>query len=123
MELSQEGKGIREIARQVRASSGAVHRRLQDWKKHGGEALAAKPTPGRPKKLTAKRVNIKASIRPGRGRRGPAAGWRAPREPRGPQHRSPSQGSHQRRSCAGDRGAVKRRSSGAESHAETGTDY
>jgi hypothetical protein len=54
VELSKEWKGIREIARQVRASSGAVHRRLQDWKKHGNEALAAKPTPGRPKKLTAK---------------------------------------------------------------------
>jgi transposase len=54
VELSKEGKGIREIARQVRASPGAVHRWLQDWKTHGSEALAAKPTPGRPKKLTAK---------------------------------------------------------------------
>jgi transposase len=52
--LSTEGKGIREIARQVRASPGAVHRWIQDWKKDGDAALAAKPTPGRPGKLTAK---------------------------------------------------------------------
>ena len=54
VELSKRGKGIREVARQVRASPGAVHRWLQDWKKHGDAALAAKPTPGRPSKLTAK---------------------------------------------------------------------
>lgn len=54
VELSTEGVGIREIARQVRASPGAVHRWIQDWKQHGDRALAAKPTPGRPKKLTAK---------------------------------------------------------------------
>ena len=54
VELSKEGKGIREIARKVRASPGAVHKWLQDWKKHGDKGLAAKPTPGRPKKLSAK---------------------------------------------------------------------
>ena len=54
VELSKGGTGIREIARQVRASPGAVHRWIQDWRKHGTEALAAKPTPGRPRKLTAK---------------------------------------------------------------------
>lgn len=54
VELSKRGKGIREVARQVRASPGAVHRWIQDWKKHGDAALAAKPTPGRPSKLTAK---------------------------------------------------------------------
>jgi transposase len=30
-----------------------VHRWIQDWKKHGDTALAAKPTPGRPSKMTA----------------------------------------------------------------------
>ena len=54
VKLSREGKGIREIARRVRASPGAVHRWLQDWKTHGDAALAAKPTPGRPSKLTTK---------------------------------------------------------------------
>ena len=52
--LSKEGKGIREIARKVRASPGAVHRWLQDWKKYGDTGLLAKPTPGRPKKLSSK---------------------------------------------------------------------
>ena len=54
MELSKSGKGIREVARRVRASPGAVHRWIQDWKKHGDAALVAKPTPGRPSKLTVK---------------------------------------------------------------------
>jgi transposase len=54
VKLSKGGKGIREVARQVRASPGAVHRWLQDWKKNGDAALKAKPTPGRPSKLTAK---------------------------------------------------------------------
>ena len=67
--------------------------------------------------------DIKAILRPGQGRRGPVAGWRAARAPCGPQHRSPSQGRHQPRSCAGDRGGVTRRSSGAASDAETGTAY
>jgi transposase len=53
VELSKEGKGIREVARQVRASPGAVHRWIQDWKKDGDAALAAKPAPGRPCKLTS----------------------------------------------------------------------
>lgn len=54
VELSKAGKGIREIARKVRASPGAVHRWLQDWKKHGDSGLSAKPAPGRPKKLSGK---------------------------------------------------------------------
>src|SRR5437867_7217119 len=54
VKLSRRGKGIREIARRVRASPGAVHRWLQDWKKNGDAGLVAKPTPGRPSKLTAK---------------------------------------------------------------------
>lgn len=54
VEMSKEGKGIREIARLVRASPGAVHRWMQDWKTHGQGALAAKPTPGRPRKLAGK---------------------------------------------------------------------
>jgi len=54
VELSKEGKGIREVARQVRASPGAVHRWIQDWKRSGDAALVAKPAPGRPRKLTPK---------------------------------------------------------------------
>ena len=54
VELFKEGKGIREVARQVRASPGAVHRWIQDWKRNGDAALAAKPAPGRPRKLTLK---------------------------------------------------------------------
>jgi len=53
VELSKAGEGIRAIARRVRASPGAVHGWIQAWKKHGEPALAAKPVPGRPKKLTA----------------------------------------------------------------------
>ena len=53
--------------------------------------------------------DIKALIRPGRGRRGRAAGWLASREPRRAHQRSPSRGRHQRRWCAGGRGAVKTR--------------
>ncbi len=52
--LSTDGIGIREIARRVRASPGAVHRWIQDWKAHGDAALEAKPVPGRPSKLTVK---------------------------------------------------------------------
>jgi transposase len=54
VELSKEGKGIREVARQIRASPGAVHRWIQDWKRNGDAALAAKPAPGRPRKMTLK---------------------------------------------------------------------
>lgn len=54
VQLARQGTGIREVAREVRASPGAVHRWIQDWKQHGDAALAAKPTPGRPRKLTAK---------------------------------------------------------------------
>lgn len=52
VELSKAGKGIREIARKVLASPGAVHRWLQDWMKHGEDGLSAKSVPGRPKKLS-----------------------------------------------------------------------
>ena len=56
IELAKQGKGIREIARKVRASPGSVHLWIQDWKKHGDAALVAKPVPGRPKKLTEKQL-------------------------------------------------------------------
>ena len=52
--LAKKGIGIREIARRVLASPGAVHRWIQDWKAHGDTGLVAKPVPGRPPKLTAK---------------------------------------------------------------------
>jgi len=54
VELFRKGKGIREIARQVRASPGSVHLWIQNWKKKGDAALISKPPPGRPKKLTPK---------------------------------------------------------------------
>jgi sarcosine oxidase, subunit beta len=40
--------------------------------------------------------DIKPLIRPGRGRRGPAAGWLAPREPRGRHDRSAREAGHPR---------------------------
>jgi transposase len=43
-----------------------VHRWIQDWKKHGDGALASKPTPGRPTKLTAKqREKLQTLLRAG----------------------------------------------------------
>lgn len=61
--LSTDGTGIREIARRVGASPGAVHHWIQEWKTHGDAALVAKPVPGRPPKLTAKqRVQVQRRL-------------------------------------------------------------
>lgn len=50
--LLAHGLSLSEVARRVQASVGSVHQWQQAWA-HGGEAaLAAKPVPGRPRKLT-----------------------------------------------------------------------
>ena len=52
MALLAQGLSLSEVARRVQASVGSVHQWRQTWA-HGGEAaLAAKPVPGRPRKLT-----------------------------------------------------------------------
>jgi len=54
IEFVKQGVGLSEIARRVGSSVSSVHRWAQDWEKHGAKALASKPVPGRPKKLTAR---------------------------------------------------------------------
>ena len=54
IEFVKQGVGLSEIARRVRSSVSSVHRWAQDWKEHGDTALASKPVPGRPKKLTVR---------------------------------------------------------------------
>ena len=51
--LLQEGKGVRETARLVGASPSSVFRWKSALEEGGLEALAAKPHPGRPARLTA----------------------------------------------------------------------
>ena len=51
--LLQEGKGIREVARLVKASPSAVHGWKQMLDEGGLDTLKAKPHPGRPGQLTA----------------------------------------------------------------------
>jgi transposase len=51
--LLQEGKGVRETARLVGASPSSVCRWKSALEEGGLEALAAKPHPGRPARLTA----------------------------------------------------------------------
>jgi transposase len=52
IDLLAQGLSLREVARQVQASAGSVYQWRQVWQ-HGGEAaLAPKPAPGRPRKLT-----------------------------------------------------------------------
>jgi transposase len=52
IDLLAQRLGLREVARQVQGSAGSVHQWRQAWQ-HGGEAaLAHKPAPGRPRKLT-----------------------------------------------------------------------
>src|SRR3970040_1341749 len=54
IELLKQGLGLSEVARRIRSSVSLAHRGAQDWKKNGDTALASKPVPGRPKKLTAR---------------------------------------------------------------------
>ena len=54
IEFVKQGVGLSEIARRLRSSVSSVHRWAQDWKQYGDTALASKPVPGRPTKLTAR---------------------------------------------------------------------
>jgi transposase len=71
--LLQEGMGIRQVARLVGAAPGSVFRWKKALEEGGKEALAAKPHPGRPSRLTAEqKEGLKATLL-----RGPrAAGFR-----------------------------------------------
>jgi transposase len=51
--LLQEGMGIRQVARLVNAAPASVFRWKKALEEGGKEALAAKPHPGRPPRLTA----------------------------------------------------------------------
>ena len=52
MTLLAQGISPREVARRVRAAVGSVYRWQQAWQQGGEAALAPKPAPGRPRKLT-----------------------------------------------------------------------
>jgi transposase len=52
MTLLTQGVSPREVARRVQASVGSVYRWQRTWVVEGAAALAAKPTPGAPRKLT-----------------------------------------------------------------------
>lgn len=56
------GKGIREVARLVKASPSSVKRWKEALEEGGLEALAAKPHPGRPPRLTAEQKEDLAAI-------------------------------------------------------------
>ena len=49
--MLQQGKGVREVARLVKASPSSVSRWKKELEKGGEEALAAKKHPGRPPRL------------------------------------------------------------------------
>jgi transposase len=51
--LLAQGVSLREVARRVQASVGSVSQWRQAWQQGGEAALAPKPTPGRPRRLTA----------------------------------------------------------------------
>jgi transposase len=50
--LLEEGLSLSEVARRVQASVGSVFQWRQAWQTGGEAALAPKPVPGRPRKLT-----------------------------------------------------------------------
>ena len=52
--LSQQGLGPTEIARRLKTTPQSVCGWLRAYRRGGAEALAAKPVPGRPVKLTAR---------------------------------------------------------------------
>ena len=54
VDLLEQGLGIREVARQVGSSPSSVKRWKEVVKNKGKEALAAKPHPGRPSRLSQK---------------------------------------------------------------------
>lgn len=51
-QLLDEGKGLNEVARLVKASPSSVHRWKTMKAQHGAAGLKAKPHPGRPSRLT-----------------------------------------------------------------------
>src|SRR5215831_13834922 len=51
--LLAQGVSLRQVARRVQASVGSVSQWRQAWQQGGEAALAPKPTPGRPRRLTA----------------------------------------------------------------------
>jgi len=67
--LLQEGKGVRETARLVGASPSSICRWKRALEEGGWEALAAKPHPGRPSRLSAEQKEALVEIL----RRGPRA--------------------------------------------------
>jgi transposase len=52
--LLAQGVGLSEVARRVHVSVGSVSRWQQAWRNGGEVALAAKPVPGRPRRLSPK---------------------------------------------------------------------
>jgi transposase len=52
VELLKQGMSPREVARRLQASVGSVYRWRRTWVTNGEAALAAKPVPGAPRKLT-----------------------------------------------------------------------
>jgi transposase len=50
--LLAQGCSLREVARRVQASVASVQQWRQAWQQGGEAALAPKPTPGRPRRLT-----------------------------------------------------------------------
>ncbi len=50
--LLAQGLSLREVAHRVQASVGSVSQWRQAWEQGGEAALAPKPTPGRPRRLT-----------------------------------------------------------------------
>jgi transposase len=64
--LLAQGMSPREVARRVRAAVGSVYRWQQAWRQGGEAALAAKPVPGAPRKLTeAQREQLRRLLRQG----------------------------------------------------------
>jgi transposase len=51
--LLEDGLSVGEVAHRLQASVGSVYRWRQTWRTGGEAALAPKPVPGRPGKLTA----------------------------------------------------------------------
>jgi transposase len=52
VDLLAQGLSLREVARRVQASASSVYQWRQAWQQGGESALAPKPAPGRPRKLT-----------------------------------------------------------------------
>src|SRR6266536_1614100 len=62
--LLAQGFSLREVARRVQASVASVHQWRQAWQQGGETALAPKPTPGRPRRLTDQQSTRLAELSP-----------------------------------------------------------